>query len=73
MHQLLFYPVENHFCFAHNQISYLDTLGPGPLALFFGLGPGSRAQCVQITYLIMSKTEMVFYGVKQKLVHLFYI
>ena len=21
------------------------SAGPGPLALFFGLGPGSRAQC----------------------------
>ncbi len=49
------------------------SAGPGPLALFFGLGPGSRAQCVQVTYFIMSKTEMVFYGVKQKLVHLLYI
>ena len=44
MHQLSFYSVEKHFCFAHNQISYLDTLGPGT-------GPwpkqerGSRAPC----------------------------
>ena len=44
MHQLVFYSVENHLCFAHNKISYLDTLGPGP-------GPwpkkerGSRAPC----------------------------
>ena len=49
--------------------------GPGPLELFFGLGPGSRAQYAQATYFLMGKTRVAAYvaeGQRLQLVQLIF-